>query len=161
MRYLLITIAFALAPLVGSSAIAATTAPTTYTLPQNVHWISDTGHGVPPGAFHADLRGKSTDKCGQLIRRKFTNGFVYPWHINGVYAIYTVIQGTLVIGFDKNHRAAGEKVLPMGSVMQGLTNEPHYGRAIGDTIFDVYVPCKSRSRRPNRAARARTSLIVR
>jgi hypothetical protein len=25
--------------------------------------------------------------------------------------------------------------------MQGLKTEPHYGRAIGETIFDVFEPC--------------------
>ena len=59
-------------------------APTTYTLPQNVHWISDAGHGVPPGAYHAVLRGEENAKCGQLIRRKFAAGFTYPWHVNAV-----------------------------------------------------------------------------
>jgi len=122
--------------------LAMVLAPTTYTLPQSLHWISDAGHGVPVGAYHVMLRGKDSDACGQVYRRKFADGFTYPWHVNGVYGIYTVIQGTLVIGFDKNHNKAAEKVLPTGAVMQGLTSEPHYGRAIGETIFDVYVPCK-------------------
>jgi hypothetical protein len=123
------------------AVLALALAPTTYAMPQNLHWISDTGNGVPPGASHAILRGKENARCGQLIRRKFVDKFVYPWHVNGIYGIYTVIQGTLVVGFDKHHNPSAEKVLPVGAVMQGLTSEPHYGRAIGDTIFDVYVPC--------------------
>lgn len=143
MNLRIVTIAGTLALLAAGAAVAATTAPqTTYTLPQNVRWISDASKEVPPGAFHAVLRGNENDKCGQLIRRRFSNGFTYPWHVNGVYGIYTVLQGTLVIGFDKHHAKSGEKTLPTGSVMQGLTSEPHYGRAIGETIFDVYVPCQ-------------------
>ena len=127
----------------------ASPAATQYTLPQDIHWIPITGAGVPPGAFEAVLRGKPSrpparDKCDELFRIKFPNGFVYPWHVNGTYDIYTVLSGTLVIGFDKHHATSAERVLPAGSVMQGLQTEPHYGRAIGETIFDVYEPCLAR-----------------
>jgi hypothetical protein len=123
---------------------AARAGTTTYILPKHVHWIADTVKGVPLGDFYAVLRGKYSDKCDQIIRVKFPNGFVYPWHTNDNFdAIYTVIEGTLVIGFDKHHAKSAEWVLPTGSVMQGLGSEPHYGRAIGETIFDVYFPCKS------------------
>ena len=133
-------------------AIAATTpalaAETIYTLPRDIHWIPITGKGVPPGAFEAILRGKASrpparDQCDQLFRIKFPNGFVYPWHVNGTYDLYTVLSGTLVIGFDKNHVKSAERALPAGSVMQGLQTEPHYGRAVGETIFDVYRPCSA------------------
>jgi hypothetical protein len=138
------------------SALFAITAPasslaaeTIYTLPQGIHWMPITGEGVPPGASEAILRGKPSrpparDQCDQLFRIKFPNGFVYPWHVNGTYDIYTVLTGTLVIGFDKHHSKSAERVLPAGSVMQGLQTEPHYGRAIGETIFDVYRPCGAR-----------------
>ena len=114
---------------------------TLYTLPKDVHWIADTTKGVPPGSSYAVLRGKSTDKCGDLVRVKFPDGFVYPWHVNRGYGIYTVLKGTLIIGFDKHHRKSAERALPEGSVVQGLHTEPHYGRAVGETIFDVYSPC--------------------
>jgi len=122
-------------------AVLVAAAQTTYTLPQNLHWIPLTGKGVAPGGFRADIRGKENDACGQLIARKFRDGYIYPMHANGVYGIYVIIKGTLVIGFDKQHRTSGERVLPAGSVMQGLKTEPHYGRALGETIFYVYVPC--------------------
>jgi hypothetical protein len=61
--------------------------------------------------------------------------------VNNQYSISTILQGTLVIGFDKHHLASGERMMPAGSVVQGLATEPHYGRAIGETIFDVYIPC--------------------
>jgi hypothetical protein len=129
-------------------------ATTTYTLPQDVHWVEDTTKGVPRGSYWAYIRGKSSDKCGQLIRIKFPDGFVYPWHTNhGEYDIYDVVKGTLVIGFDKNRAKSGERVLPAGSVMQGLGTEPHYGRAIGETIFDVYVPCVENGVKQQRRAR--------
>ncbi len=118
----------------------ALSATTTYTLPRDLHWIADRSNGAPPGAFYAILRGKDSDKCGELVRERFADGFVYPWHVNTSYFIYTVLQGTLVIGFNKNHLKSAERVLPTGSVMQGLKTEPHYGRAIGETIFDVYGP---------------------
>lgn len=121
---------------------AAVGAQTIYTLPQNMHWVPITGKGVPPGASYAQLRGKTEDSCDGLVRNKFPNGFVYPWHVNNVSAIYTVLSGTLVIGFDKNHSPAKERSLPAGTVLQGLATEPHYGRAVGDTIFDVYIPCR-------------------
>jgi hypothetical protein len=114
---------------------------TQYTLPANISWTPAVAKGVPGRYFYAYLRGKAGDKCGYLMRIKFPNGFVYPWHVNNAYGIYTVLQGTLVIGFDKHHLASAERALPAGSVMQGLTTEPHYGRAIGETIFDVYMPC--------------------
>lgn len=119
----------------------AQASPTVYTLPQDVRWIPDTSRGTPPGSFYANLRGKDSDKCGQLTRIKFPSGFVYPWHVNNIYGIYTVLQGTLIVGFDKNHKKSAERVLPAGSVMQGLATEPHYGRAVGETVFDVYIPC--------------------
>lgn len=80
--------------------------------------------------------------AGCHVRNRFPNGYVFPYHVNNVAAIYTVLSGTLVIGFEKNHSRAHERVLPAGSVLQGLATEPHYGRAIGETIFDVYIPCR-------------------
>jgi hypothetical protein len=136
----LATIVCAFALVTSMPAVAATA--TTYILPQDVHWIPLTGKGVPPGGFRANLRGTEDDTCGQLISRRFADGYTYPWHVNGVYGIYIILKGTLVLGFDKNHAKSGEKSLPAGSVLQGLESEPHYGRAIGETIFDVYVPCK-------------------
>ncbi len=121
------------------AALAGT--QTLYTFPQNMHWVALTGKGVPHGAYYAQLRGKDQDSCDTLVRNKFPNGFVYPWHVNNVAAIYTVLSGTLVIGFDKNHSRTKERSLPAGSVMQGLATEPHYGRAVGETIFDVYILC--------------------
>ena len=123
------------------AAIVADPAQTTYTLPNDVHWIPDTTKGVTPGSYYAYLLGKATDKCGWLVRTKFPDGFVYPWHTNHEYDVYTVLQGTLVIGFDKDRAKSAERMLPAGSVMEGLATEPHYGRAIGETIFDAYRPC--------------------
>jgi hypothetical protein len=50
---------------------------------------------------------------------------------------YRCIGITLVLGFDRQHRASGERFLPAGTIMQGLAEEPHYGRAIGETIFEI------------------------
>ena len=134
--------AFAL--LGGVCSIAASGAQrTTYTLPSTLHWVTETPKGGTSSFQYAMIRGKYTDACDNIIRTKFSDGFVYPWHTNdNVYAIYTVLQGTLVIGFDKNREKSAERVLPAGSVMQGLGSEPHYGRAVGETIFDVYTPCR-------------------
>jgi hypothetical protein len=126
--------------------VALAAIQTIYTLPQNVRWVPLTGKDVAPGGFRADIRGKENDACGQLLGRKFRDGYVFPMHVNGVYGIYMVIQGTLVLGFDKTHRRSGERVLPVGSIVQGLATEPHYGRAIGETIFYVYVPCSAKTR---------------
>ena len=116
---------------------------TTYTLPNQIQWKPDTGKGT--GSFYAMIRGKNSDVCDNLVRVKFPAGFVYPWHTNhNIYSIYTILQGTLAIGFDKHHARSAERLLPAGSVMQGLRSEPHYGRAIGLTIFDVYTPCFKR-----------------
>jgi hypothetical protein len=82
--------------------------------------------------------------CDVLYRYRFPDGFVYPWHVNNEYDIYTVLEGTLVIGFATRHAPSAERPLPAGSVMQGLKTEPHYGRAIGETIFDVFEPCATR-----------------
>lgn len=123
-----------------NAAGIAVAGQTSYTLPNDLHWIPDRTNGAPPGASYAILRGKDSDKCGELVRERFPAGFVYPWHVNKTYAIYTVLSGTLVIGFDKHHSKAAEKALPAGSVLQGLATEPHYGRAIGETVFDIYGP---------------------
>jgi hypothetical protein len=114
---------------------------TQYTLPQNISWTPAVARGVPGHYFYAYLRGKPGDKCGYLMRIKFPDGFVYPWHVNNAYGIYTVLQGTLVIGFSEHHLTSAERMLPAGSVIQGLATEPHYGRAIGETIFDAYMTC--------------------
>jgi quercetin dioxygenase-like cupin family protein len=123
-------------------AAHAQTGPTqtSYTLPGAIHWIPDTEKGMPPGSFSAVLRGKRGDTCGVLRMAKFPDGFEFPWHVNDAYLIFTVLKGTLVIGFDKNHLKAAERALPAGSIMQGLATEPHYGRAIGETIFEIYGP---------------------
>jgi hypothetical protein len=137
------------------STIVATLvlASTLYTLPQDVHWMAVTGKDVPHGATYAIVAGKAPlhspaaggrairNMCDVLFRYRFPDGFVYPWHVNNEYDIYTVLKGSLVIGFDKDHAPSAERVLPVGSVMQGLKTEPHYGRAIGETIFDVFEPC--------------------
>jgi hypothetical protein len=117
-------------------------AQTVITLPQDVQWQPIKEKGAPPGAFEAWLRGKQSDKCDQMQLAKFPDGYVYPWHVNNVYGIFTILKGTLVIGFDKSHAVSSEKPLPAGTVMQGLKTEPHYGRAIGETIFEIYWPCQ-------------------
>ena len=139
-----ITTIAAFAVVAGVCSIAASAAqPTTYTLPSSLHWITETPKGGTSSFQYAMIRGKYTDLCDSIIRTKFSDGFVYPWHTNdNFYGIYTVLQGTLIIGFDKNHAKSAERALPAGSVMQGLGSEPHYGRAVGETIFDVYLPCK-------------------
>jgi hypothetical protein len=131
-------------------------AGTLYTLPQEIHWMPVTGKGVPRGATYAIVAGKAPSHrpspergairgtCDVLFRYRFPDGFVYPWHVNDEYDIYTVLKGKLVIGFDKNHAPSSERALPAGSVMQGLKTEPHYGRAVSETIFDVFEPCASR-----------------
>lgn len=81
--------------------VALVMAATIYTLPQNIHWVPDTSTGVPRGSYYALIRGKITDKCGTILRGKFPDGFVYPWHTNHVDSIATVLQGTLVVGLDK------------------------------------------------------------
>jgi hypothetical protein len=130
-----------LAFLVAGGGVRAETPKTVYTLPQDIHWVPITTKGVPPGAFRALIRGKSGDKCDVLELAKFPDAFVYPWHVNDEYDIYTIVKGTLVIGFDEHHAKSAERVLPAGSIMQGLATEPHYGRAIGETIFEIYTPC--------------------
>jgi hypothetical protein len=124
---------------VGTAACAS---ETRYTLPENIGWTAVVTKGVAGRYFYAYLRGKASDKCGELMRIKFPDGFVYPWHVNNQYGIYTVLQGTLILGFDKHHLRSAERALPTGSVVQGLATEPHYGRAAGETIFDVYMPCR-------------------
>lgn len=133
-----------------SAVVAALALATTlYTLPADVHWMPLTGRGLPSGATYAIIAGKASHAepgairgmCDVLYRYRFPDGFVYPWHVNNEYDIYTVLKGTLVIGFDRHHAASAERALPAGSVMQGLKTEPHYGRAIGETIFDVFEPC--------------------
>jgi hypothetical protein len=72
--------------------------------------------------------------------QKFPSGYVFPMHVNNAYMIFTVVKGTLVLGFDEQHLRSAERALPAGAVVQGLVTEPHYGRAIGETIFEVYGP---------------------
>ena len=127
--------------LTATARNAAIANETQYTSPKEIRWMPQTTEGVSQSFFIAYLRGKQSDKCGQLMRIKFPDHFVYPWHVNNQYSIDTILQGTLVIGFDKHHLASAERMLPAGSVVQGLATEPHYGRAIGETIFDAYFPC--------------------
>jgi hypothetical protein len=128
-------------------------AGTLYTLPQEIHWMPVTGKNVPSGATYAIVAGKASSHpkslesdaiggmCDVVFRYRFPNGFVYPWHVNNEYDIYTVLKGTLIIGFAKSHASSAERVLPAGAVIQGLKTEPHYGRAVGETIFDAFEPC--------------------
>jgi hypothetical protein len=131
----------ALILLTASAQSPASANQTRYIVPGEIRWISQTLKGAPMGYFRADLRGTESDKCGQLIRYKLPDGFFAPWHVNNQYGIYTILQGTLVLGFDRHHLASAERRFPAGSVIQGLASEPHYGRFIGETIFDYYVPC--------------------
>jgi len=131
----------ALLALSASNAFADST-PTIYTLPQDIQWQPD--NEKPPGSYYAILH-TAQEGCGELRIQKFPDGYTYPMHVNNVPRIYTVLKGTLVIGFDEHRLKSAERVLPAGSVMQGLVTEPHYGRAIGETIFEVYgPPCETK-----------------
>ena len=123
--------------LFASNAFADSTTKTLFTLPQDIRWLPDTQK--PPGSYYAILR-REQNGCGELRIQKFPDGYTYPMHVNNVYRIFTILKGTLVIGFDEHHLKSAERVLPAGSVMLGLVTEPHYGRAIGETIFEVYGP---------------------
>jgi hypothetical protein len=125
---------------VGALAVADP-AKTTYTLPQDICWLPITGNGVPRGAYYAYLRGNPGDACGPVVINRFPDGFVYPWHINHEYDLITILKGTMVLGFDRQHKKSAERVLPAGSFIQGLATEPHYGRAVGETIFEYFSPC--------------------
>jgi hypothetical protein len=125
----------------ASAQSPAAASATQYTVPNEIRWIPQTLKGANKGYFRADLRGTESDKCGQLIRYELPDGFFAPWHVNNQYGIYTILQGTMILGFDRNHHASAERKFPAGSVIQGLATEPHYGRFIGETIFDYYVPC--------------------
>ena len=87
-------------------------------------------------------------KAGRRLRLaanyKFPSGYEYPMHVNHAYWLFAILSGTLVLGFDRQHRKSGERFLPAGTIMQGLAEEPHYGRAIGETIFEIYAPCLKR-----------------
>jgi len=125
----------------GGTVSAADSGKTVYTVPSDIHWLPLTGKGIPVGATYAVLRGKESDSCDWATMNKFPDGFVFPMHVNHAYLLFTIVEGTLVIGFDKGHLKSSERVLPAGSFMQGLATEPHYGRAIGETIFEIYAPC--------------------
>ncbi len=141
MRWQLLAAGITFALVTFAAGVGAEPAATVYTLPQDIHWLPLTGKGVPGGAFYAYVRGKQSDRCDWIMLTKFSNGFVYPMHVNDAYLLFTVLKGTLVIGFDREHRKSAERILPAGSLMQGLATEPHYGRAIGETIFEIYAPC--------------------
>ena len=131
---LLVGVMIALTSL-GANAQPAT--ETSYTLPQDIRWVPDTEK--PPGAFYAILRPERRG-CGGLRIQKFAGGYEFPMHVNNAYLIFTIIKGTLVLGFDEHHLRAAERQLPAGSVVQGLVTEPHYGRAVGETVFEVFGP---------------------
>ncbi|HEX8807321.1 MAG TPA: hypothetical protein VF741_10235 [Candidatus Aquilonibacter sp.] len=116
-------------------------AATVYTLPSDIHWIRGTSPGDSGSFYYAYLRGKPTDKCDTLQLIKLSDGYQAHWHVNNVPGIYTILQGTLVIGFDKQHKKSAERAFPTGSVIQGLATEPHYGHALGEVIFSAYTPC--------------------
>lgn len=135
MRFLLLlAVIIALTP---PSANAQPAIETSYTLPQDIRWVPDTGK--PPGAFYAMLRPERGG-CGGLRIQKFADGYEFPMHVNNAYFIFTIIKGTLVLGFNEHHLRSAERQLPAGSIVQGLVTEPHYGRAIGETIFEVFGP---------------------
>lgn len=119
----------------------ATAQQTVYTLPQQVDWKPGIGKGLPTGSFEAVLRGKPSDNCGKVFLIKFPDRFFYPWHVNHYYALYAILKGTLVIGFNKKHLRSAERALPAGSFVQGVATKPHYARAIGETIFQIVAPC--------------------
>jgi hypothetical protein len=127
--------------LISAGAARAESTKTIYTVPHDIHWLRRGPGAGPTGAYYAYVRGKDGDPCDWASMEKFPDGYVFPMHVNHQYLLFTVIKGTLVIGFDKDHRASAERPLPAGSFMQGLATEPHYGRAIGETIFEIYAPC--------------------
>ncbi|HTA39924.1 MAG TPA: hypothetical protein VK760_12650 [Candidatus Acidoferrales bacterium] len=141
MKWRFLAIGLALTLLLPVRAAVAEPAQTIYTVPQDIHWLPDPDKAGSSGAYYAYVRGKAGDACDWATMEKFPDGFVYPMHVNHAYLLFTVIKGTLVIGFDKDRASAGERALPAGSFMQGLAAEPHYGRAIGETIFEIYAPC--------------------
>jgi len=138
---IVLTIGLAFASLIFGSVARAESTGTAYTIARDVDWLPATGNRLPAGSFYAIVRGKAGAKCDWMELDKFPDGFVYPWHVNHAYLLFTVLKGTLVIGFDQHHLKSAERALPAGSIMQGLATEPHYGRAIGETIFEIYAPC--------------------
>ena len=141
-RRLGITFLIALATVPAVAAAAGN--GTIMTLPRDVVWIRDTSKNGPHGSYYAYLRGKRGDDCDWLRINKFPSGYEYPVHVNHAYWLFTILSGTLVLGFDSQHRKSGERFLPAGTIMQGLAEEPHYGRAIGETTFEIYAPCLKR-----------------
>jgi hypothetical protein len=103
-RAALFVVAFAVC-----ATVANATPATTYTFPTGLHWVAVTPKGGSSSYHYAMIRGKYADACDNIVRHKFPGAFVYPWHSNDdIYSIYTVLQGTLVIGFDKNHAKWGD-----------------------------------------------------
>lgn len=104
---------------------------TIITLPRDVIWIRDTSKNDPHGSYYAYLRD-------------FPTVTSIPCTLTTHIWLFTILSGTLVLGFDPQHRKLGERFLPAGTIMQGRAEEPHYGRAIGETIFEIYAPCLRR-----------------
>lgn len=126
---------------VGTFA-SASSGPTVYTLPSDIAWQQPpAGSNVGPGVKIAFLRGTAGGQCDALFLWKFPNGQGMGWHVNGGDYIFTILKGTLVVGFDRHHAKSAERAFPAGSVIQGLQSEPHYGRAVGETIFEGYKVC--------------------
>ena len=134
---------FILTAMLFAGAVAsASSGATVYTLPSDIAWQQPpAGSNVGPGVKIAFLHGTAAGKCGALFLWKFPDGQGAGWHVNGRYNIFTILKGTLVIGFDRRHAKSAERTFPAGSVVQGLKSEPHYGRAVGETIFEVYRVC--------------------
>src|SRR3954463_4164564 len=89
---------------------------------------------VPPGSEITTLAGSRAQPGGYVVRVRFPANFVHQPHTHPDARTYTVISGTLYVGFGEQLDEARLKALPPGSFWTEPANVAHFVVTRGEPV---------------------------
>ena len=104
--------------------------------PEDIKW-GPAPAALPAGASFAVLSGDPTKAGPFTIRAKLPDGYTVPLHWHPSDEHVTVLQGTLLIAYEKGKDLAKQS-LPAGSFMRMPKEMRHFAWAKGETIIQVH-----------------------
>ncbi len=101
--------------------------------PASLKWIT-----YAPGIEMAVLTGNPDASGPYTLRLKMADGNQIAPHWHPMDENLTVLTGTLQVGMGEKFDAAGLKSLPAGSHAVVPKQMPHFAKASGDTVIELY-----------------------
>jgi hypothetical protein len=105
--------------------------------PADIKW--GPAPSLPAGAQLAVLDGNPAKDGPFSVRAKFPDGYMIPPHWHPTDENVVVLQGAISLGMGENVTAATEDY-PVGSFARLSPKTPHFLRAKGETIVQIYGP---------------------